>query len=58
MEDDKNKISHYQIAANRQRQKEAKDAKYRDKSKKRLSNIITTKIILVFFGGMEKTRTV
>jgi hypothetical protein len=53
MEDDKNKISHYQIVANRQRQKEAKDAKYRDKSKKRLSNIITTKIKTSFIGAIS-----
>lgn len=50
--DDK-KISHYQIVATKQRQKEAKDAKYRDKSKKRLSTIIGTKIKTSFIGAIS-----
>ena len=47
------KISHYQIVATKQRQKEAKDQKYREKSKKRLSTIVGTKIKTSFIGAIS-----
>lgn len=50
--DDK-KISHYQIVATKQRQKEAKDQQYREKSKKRLGTIIGTKIKTSFIGAIS-----
>ena len=50
---DDNKISHYQIVATRHKQKEAKDEKYREKSKKRLSSIISTKIKTSFIGAIS-----
>lgn len=53
MEDSKKTLSHYQLAASQQKQKEAKDAKYREKSKKRLSNILTTKIKTSFIGAIS-----
>jgi len=53
MDDNQKKMSHYQITASRQRQKEEKDIKYKEKSKKRLSNIITTKIKTSFIGAIS-----
>ena len=47
------KISHYKLAANNQRQKAAKEKKYRDSSKKRLSNIVSTKIKTSFIGAIS-----
>ena len=47
------KISHYQIVATRHKQKEVKDEKYREKSKKRLSTIIGTKIKTSFIGAIS-----
>ena len=37
-------LNHFQLKAAQQKQKEARDTKYREKSKKRLVNIISTKI--------------
>jgi len=53
MEDNGKHLSHYQLAASRQKQKEIKEDKYREKSKKRLSNIITTKIRTSFIGAIS-----
>ena len=47
------KISHYKLAANNQRQKAAKEKKYKDSSKKRLSNIVSTKIKTSFIGAIS-----
>lgn len=48
-----NKLSHYQIVAAQQKQKELKDNKYKEKSKKRLTNILTTKIKTSFIGSIS-----
>ncbi len=53
MEDNKGNLSHYQMAAVHQKQKKIKDAKYKEKSKKRLSNIITTKMKTSFIGAIS-----
>lgn len=54
MEDDRqNPINHYQLAAAQQKQKEIKSKKYQDKSKKRLSNIVSTKIKTSFIGSIS-----
>ena len=37
-------LSHYQIAAAQKKHKEQKKERYKEESKKRLSNIITTKL--------------
>jgi len=46
-------LSHYQLVAAQQKQREIKDNKYKDKSKKRLSNIISTKIKTSFIGAIS-----
>ena len=46
-------LSHYQLAAAQQKQKEAKENKYKEKSKKRLSNIVTTKMKTSFIGAIS-----
>jgi hypothetical protein len=46
-------LSHYQIVAAQQKQREIKENKYKDKSKKRLSNIISTKIKTSFIGAIS-----
>jgi hypothetical protein len=46
-------LSHYQMAMAHRKQKELKDNKYKDKSKKRLSNILSTKIKTSFIGSIS-----
>ena len=46
-------LSHYQLVAAQQKQREMKDNKYKDKSKKRLSNIVSTKIKTSFIGAIS-----
>ena len=46
-------LSHYQMAMAHRKQKEIKDGKYKEKSKKRLSNIISTKIKTSFIGSIS-----
>ena len=46
-------LSHYQIVAAQQKQREIKDNKYKEKSKKRLSNIVSTKIRTSFIGAIS-----
>lgn len=46
-------LSHYQLAAAQQKQKESKENKYKEKSKKRLSNIVTTKMKTSFIGAIS-----
>ena len=53
MEHNENKLSHYQLAASQQKKREAKEIKYKDKSKKRLSNIVNTKIKTSFIGAIS-----
>jgi hypothetical protein len=48
-----NKLNHYQIACAKQKQNELHDSKYKDKSKKRLSNIISTKVKTSFIGSIS-----
>ena len=45
-------LNHYQLKTAQQKQKEAKDLRYREKSKKRLVNIISTKIKTSFIGSI------
>ena len=47
------KLSHYQLVAAQQKQKELKDNKYKEKSKKRLTNILSTKIKTSFIGSIS-----
>lgn len=47
------KLSHYQIIAAQQKQKELKENKYKEKSKKRLATILTTKIKTSFIGSIS-----
>ena len=53
----KNGLSHYQMAAAQQKQKELKEQKYKEKSKKRLSNIISTKMRTSFIGPISTCET-
>ena len=53
MEDKQKTLSHYQLTASQHKQKEVKELKYREKSKKRLSNILTTKIKTSFIGAIS-----
>ena len=46
-------LSHYQIAAAQKKHKEQKEERYKEKSKKRLSNIITTKMKTSFIGAIS-----
>ena len=46
-------LSHYQLAITKQKQKEVQSNKYKDKSKKRLSNIVTTKMKTSFIGAIS-----
>lgn len=45
-------LSHWQLQAAHKKQKEAKEKKYSDRSKKRLSTIITKKIKTSFIGSI------
>ena len=47
------KFSHYQIVSAQQTQRESKEKKYKDKSKKRLATIISTKIKTSFIGSIS-----
>ena len=47
------KLTHYQLVAANQKQRELKDNKYKDKSKKRLTNIVSTKIKTSFIGSIS-----
>jgi len=51
-EEQPKQLSHYQLKAAQQKQKEVKDSRYRERSKKRLANIITTKIRTAFIGAI------
>ena len=53
MEDNQGHLSHYQMAAVQQKQKKIQDSKYKDKSKKRLSNIVSTKMKTSFIGAIS-----
>ena len=44
MDEELRHLNHYQLKATQQKAKEARDTKYREKSKKRLINIISTKL--------------
>jgi len=46
-------LSHYQIAAAQKKHRDAKDDKYKELSKTRLSNIITTKMKTSFIGSIS-----
>ena len=46
-------LSHYSMALNAHASKKAKDSRYKDKSKKRLSNIFTTKMKTCFIGAIS-----
>ncbi len=48
-----NNLNHYQIACAKQKQNELRDSKYKEKSKKRLSNIISTKMKTSFIGSIS-----
>jgi hypothetical protein len=52
MTEDIKHLTHYQLVALKQKQKEAQDNKYLDRSKKRLTNIITKKIQTSFIGAI------
>lgn len=53
MEDNQSKMSHYKLAANNQKKRTEQEKKYKDRSKKRLSNIISTKIKTSFIGAIS-----
>jgi len=53
MEESQGKISHYKLAANNQKQRESQERKYKERSKKRMSNIIGTKIKTSFIGAIS-----
>lgn len=53
MEEKKTELSHYQLLAARQKQKEESKNKYMEKSKKRLSNIVSTKVKTSFIGAIS-----
>ena len=53
MEDSKSKISHYKLTASNQKKRSEQEQKYKDRSKKRLSNIISTKIKTSFIGAIS-----
>jgi hypothetical protein len=46
-------VNHYQLAAAQQKQRDLKQRKYEEKSKKRLSNILGTKIKTSFIGAIS-----
>ena len=46
-------LNHYSLALNNQASKIAKDTKYKEKSKKRLSNILSTKMKTSFIGAIS-----
>lgn len=46
-------LSHYQLVAAQQKQREVKENRYKEKSKKRLSNIVSTKIKTSFIGAIS-----
>ena len=49
----KETLSHYQIASAAHKQKEAKSKEYEERSKKRLSNIVSTKMNTSFIGAIS-----
>ena len=54
MDDRKNEgLSHYQLVAAQEKQRKIKENRYKEKSKKRLSNIISTKIKTSFIGAIS-----
>ena len=53
MENKNDNLTHYQLVSAQQKQKEIKDKKYHDSSKKRLSNIISTKVKTSFIGAIS-----
>ena len=53
MEEKKPELSHYQLLAASQKKKEENKDRYMQKSKKRLSNIITTKVKTSFIGSIS-----
>ena len=52
MGDQEQKLSTYQLSAIRKKQKELRELKYKEESKKRLTNIVTTKIKTSFIGAI------
>tara|TARA_R100001509_G_scaffold135428_1_gene89155 strand:+ start:2252 stop:2635 length:384 start_codon:yes stop_codon:yes gene_type:complete len=50
---DTGNVNHYQLAAAQQKQRDLKQKKYEEKSKKRLSNIVSTKIKTSFIGAIS-----
>jgi hypothetical protein len=52
MEQQDKPLNHYQLQAISQKQKELKDAKYKERSRRRLANIIATKIRTTFIGSI------
>ena len=46
-------LTHYQLATAQQKQKEIKEEKYKQRSKKRLSTIFTTKMKTSFIGAIS-----
>jgi hypothetical protein len=57
MENENKDLSHYQLMAANQKRREIKNSKYQDKSKKRLSNIISTKLKTSFIGAISACET-
>ena len=57
MEQEGKGMSHYQLVSAHQKRKEIKNSKYNDKSKKRLSNIISTKLKTSFIGAISACET-
>ena len=46
-------ITHYRLTASSQKRKQIKDKAYREKSKKRVSNILNTKMKTSFIGAIS-----
>ncbi len=53
MDSKDDRLNHYQLVAAQQKQRDIRENKYKDKSKKRLSNIISTKIKTSFIGAIS-----
>tara|TARA_B100000959_G_C14975039_1_gene621227 strand:+ start:2286 stop:2663 length:378 start_codon:yes stop_codon:yes gene_type:complete len=46
-------LNHYQLVAAQQKQRELKESKYKERSKKRLSSIVSTKMKTSFIGAIS-----
>ena len=53
MQEKEEPLTHYQLATAQQKQKEIKEEKYKQRSKKRLSIIFTTKMKTSFIGAIS-----